>query len=104
MYRRRGDLLLDVLNATPGFTCARPQGAFYVYAGVAGCLGRVSAGGRRLESDTDVAEALLEEQHVATVPGPAFGASPYLRLSYAAAEATLAEACRRIRAFATGLR
>jgi aspartate aminotransferase len=102
-YRARRDLLVDGLNACAGIVCPRPQGAFYVFPSVAGCLGRVSAGGRRIATDEDFAAALLEEAHVATVAGPGFGMSPYLRLSYATGEDVLAEACRRIERFCAQL-
>jgi aspartate aminotransferase len=104
IYGRRRDFVVQALNAIPGIVCSNPVGAFYVYPGIAGCLGRTSAGGRRLDTDADFALALLEEAHVATVHGGAFGMSPYLRLSYATDEATLAEGCRRIAAFVQALR
>ena len=103
-YRQRRDLVVDALNAIPGISCHRPEGAFYVFPNIAGCLGRSSAGGRRIDTDADFAIALLEEQHVATVFGAAFGMSPYLRISYATDTAALTEGCRRIAAFVDGLR
>jgi aspartate aminotransferase len=103
IYRRRRDLVVDALNDIPGFSCHRPEGAFYVYPNIAGCLGRVSAGGRRIATDEDFAVSLLEEQHVATVFGAAFGMSPYLRISYATDDATLEAGCRRISAFVGAL-
>lgn len=103
-YRRRRDLVVDALNAAPGLACHRPEGAFYVYPSVAGCLGKTSAGGAAVETDEDFALALLAEQHVAVVQGAAFGMSPYVRLSYAADEATLEEGMARIQAFCAGLR
>lgn len=104
IYRRRRDLAVDMLNAVPGISCHRPEGAFYLYPNIAGCLGHVSAGGRKIDTDEDFASALLEEQHVATVCGAAFGMSPYLRISYATEDALLAEGCRRIAAFVGALR
>jgi aspartate aminotransferase len=104
LYRRRRDLVVDALNASPGLSCHRPQGAFYVYPNIAGCLGKTSPGGKVLASDEDFALALLEERHVAVVHGAAFGMSPYVRISYATDEATLAEACARIARFCTDLR
>jgi aspartate aminotransferase len=104
IYRRRRDLVVDMLNAVPGISCHRPEGAFYVFPNVAGCLGMTSAGGRTLGTDEDFALALLEEQHVATVFGAAFGMSPYLRISYATDEASLEEGCQRIARFVAGLR
>lgn len=102
-YRRRRDLVVDALNQAPGIRCHRPEGAFYVYPNIAGCLGKTTAAGTRIETDQDFALALLEEQHVALVHGAAFGMSPYLRISYATDDASLTEACARIRAFCTAL-
>ena len=103
-YRRRRDLVVDALGEAPGMLCHRPAGAFYVYPNVAGCLGKMTAGGRRLDTDEDVATALLEEERVATVFGAAFGMSPYLRISYATGDEALLEACRRITGFCRRLR
>ncbi|MFT8245651.1 pyridoxal phosphate-dependent aminotransferase [Roseomonas sp. BN140053] len=103
LYRERRDLVVDMLNDAPGLHCHRPEGAFYVYPDVAGCLGRTSAGGQRIETDADLARALLEEAFVATVPGAAYGMSPYLRISYATDTERLREACRRIQAFCRDL-
>jgi aspartate aminotransferase len=104
IYRERRDIVVAMLNEAPGLQCHHPQGAFYVYPSVAGLLGRTSAGGRRLETDEDVAMALLEENHVATVAGTAYGMSPYIRLSYATDTETLREACSRIQDFCRGLK
>ncbi len=103
IYRRRRDLVVRLLNEAPGLVCRRPEGAFYVYPNVGGCLGRTSAGGRRLQTDREFAEALLEEAHVAVVHGSGFGMSPYVRVSYATGEASLTEACTRIAAFTAAL-
>ena len=103
-YEHRRNLMVAAMRDIPGLTCANPAGAFYVYPGIAGCLGRVTAGGRRLDTDTDFAMALLEESHVATVPGSAFGLAPYLRLSCATADASLKEACKRVEGFVGALR
>ena len=102
-YRRRRDLVVEMLNAAPGIACHKPEGAFYVFPNIAGCLGKTSAGGRRIETDTDFALALLEEKHVAAVQGSAYGMSPYLRISYATDTASLREACARIQEFCKGL-
>lgn len=102
-YRRRRDLAVEMLNECRGILCHKPEGAFYVFPNVAGCLGHTSEGGRRLETDQDFSLALLEEQHVALVHGGAFGMSPYIRISYATDDASLAEACRRIERFCASL-
>jgi aspartate aminotransferase len=103
IYRRRRDLVVDALADVPGLTCHRPEGAFYVFPNIAGWIGQTTAGGRHLTSDEDAVAALLEEHQVACVHGAAFGMSPHFRISYAADEAVLIEACRRIGAFAHAL-
>jgi aspartate aminotransferase len=103
-YHRRRDLVVARLRQAPGITCAVPEGAFYVFPSIAGCIGRVSAGGRPIGIDRDFALSLLEERHVAVVHGAAFGMSPHIRVSYAMDDASLAEACDRIVSFCEGLR
>jgi aspartate aminotransferase len=93
-----------MLNEIPGITCHRPEGAFYVFPNIAGCIGKTTERGRHIESDVDFVSALLEEQHVATVQGSAYGMSPYFRISYATDMETLKEGCRRISQFCDGLR
>jgi aspartate aminotransferase len=95
-YQRRRDMAVRFLRQAPGLTCAVPEGAFYVFPSVAGCIGRKSAAGHAIETDQDFAMALLEEQHVAVVHGAAFGMSPHVRISYATDDASLEEACGRI--------
>ena len=98
-YRKRRDLVVDMLNAAPGISGHKPEGAFYVFPNIAGCIGKTSKGGRKIETDTDFAMALLEEKYVATVQGTAYGMSPYLRISYATNTENLREACGRIQEF-----
>jgi aspartate aminotransferase len=103
-FARRSRRAAAALNAVPGLACHQPEGAFYLYPSVSGCLGRRSAAGRVLATDSDMAAALLEEAHVGTVAGSAFGLSPHLRLSTAADDRLLDEACRRIGGFCSRLR
>ncbi|MFT8807179.1 pyridoxal phosphate-dependent aminotransferase [Gluconobacter sp.] len=98
-YERRRGLVVGTLQGVPGLTCVMPEGAFYAYPGIAALIGGTSGQGRLLDTDVAFAEALLDEAHVATVPGSAFGYSPYLRLSFAASDDQLVEACRRIAQF-----
>ncbi|MCA3283923.1 MAG: pyridoxal phosphate-dependent aminotransferase [Roseomonas sp.] len=102
-YRQRRDLVVEMLNAAPGISCHKPDGAFYVFPNIAGCIGKISKGGRKIETDTDFAMALLEEKYVATVQGTAYGMSPYLRISYATNTENLREACGRIQEFCRDL-
>ncbi len=103
-YRRRRDLAVEMLNASKGISCHKPEGAFYVFPNIAGCLGKTTAGGRVLLTDEDFSLALLEEAHVAVVHGAAFGMSPYVRISYATDDESLAKGMQRIAAFCCGLR
>jgi aspartate aminotransferase len=103
-YARRRDQVVGALRAIPGITCANPDGAFYVYPGIAALIGRTTPGGVVIDTDVTFAQALLEEAHVSTVPGTAFGASPHLRLSIAASDDQLASALDRISSFVAKLR
>ncbi|ARU01404.1 pyridoxal phosphate-dependent aminotransferase [Yoonia vestfoldensis] len=103
LFERRRDLVVDLLNSAPGVICPRPEGAFYVYPSIAGCIGKTSAGGVLIDNDETFAAALLEETGVAVVFGAAFGLSPNFRVSYATSDAALAEACQRIITFCKGL-
>ncbi|MBO6789573.1 MAG: pyridoxal phosphate-dependent aminotransferase [Dinoroseobacter sp.] len=102
-FKRRRDLVVDMLNAADGIECPKPEGAFYVYPSVAGCIGKTSAGGTLIENDEVFATALLEEKGVAVVFGAAFGLSPCFRVSYATSDEALTEACTRIQDFCAGL-
>ncbi|RLP27876.1 pyridoxal phosphate-dependent aminotransferase [Mesorhizobium sp. YM1C-6-2] len=95
-FRIRRDLVVEGLNAIDGLDCPRPQGAFYTFASCAGMLGRATPQGRKIESDRDFCAYLLDEARVAVVPGSAFGASPFFRISYATSQQELREALARI--------
>lgn len=82
---RRRRLMLDGLRSIPGVGCAEPGGAFYAFPSFGAHLGTEVAG-RRVESTLELAEVLLEEALVSAVPGEAFGAPGFLRLSYALSE------------------
>ena len=103
-YQKRRDEVVGMLRGAKGITCHMPEGAFYVFPNIAGCIGKTTKGGARLASDTDFVTALLEEKHVATVQGAAYGMSPYFRISYATDMASLREGCTRIQEFCAELR
>ncbi|SEQ03861.1 aspartate aminotransferase [Loktanella sp. DSM 29012] len=103
MFIRRRNLVVDALNACPGIVCPMPEGAFYVYPSIAGCIGKTTAAGTLIDSDEAFATALLDEAEVAVVFGAAFGLSPHFRISYATSDAALQTACDRIRTFCDGL-
>lgn len=103
VFQARRDMVVSGLNAAKGLNCLVPEGAFYVFPSCAALLGKTSAGGTRLETDSDFVMALLEETGVALVPGTAFGLPGHFRLSYAASDAELTEAVKRIQSFCAGI-
>ncbi len=103
LFQDRRDLVVGMLNQCSGISCPNPEGAFYVYPSIKGCVGKTSQGGTLIDSDEAFSTALLQEQGVAVVFGAAFGLSPAFRVSYATSEQELEEACRRIQTFCGGL-
>jgi aspartate aminotransferase len=103
LFQTRRDLVVSMLNAAPGITCPKPEGAFYVYPDISGCIGKATPGGTVITNDEVFATALLEETGVAVVFGAAFGVSPNFRVSYATSDDTLREACSRIQRFCAAL-
>lgn len=103
-YRARRDHVVAALNACDGIDCLNPEGAFYVYPSCAGIIGKTAPNGTVLETDEDFALALLECEGVAIVHGAAFGLSPHFRVTTAAADETLEEACKRIQRFCANLK
>jgi len=103
-FLRRRDLVVAMLNDAQGLSCPTPEGAFYVYPSCAGAIGKTAPSGARIDSDEAFCAELLKAEGVAVVFGAAFGLSPHFRVSYAAADATLREACARIQRFCASLR
>lgn len=102
-FKRRRDLVVGMLNDCEGINCPTPEGAFYVYPMIGGCIGKTSAAGTEIEDDETFATALLEEKGVAVVFGAAFGLSPCFRVSYATSDDALKAACTRIQEFCAEL-
>jgi aspartate aminotransferase len=94
-FDARRTLVADRLNRMPGLTCTMPQGAFYVFPRMAEYMGK-RHGGTTINSSGDFCAYLLDKAHVAVVPGAAFGAEGYFRISYAASRQDLATAMERI--------
>lgn len=103
-FKARRDLVVGMLNDTPGITCPTPEGAFYVYPEVSDLIGKTTPKGQKIETDSDFVGYLLEEARVAAVQGVAFGLSPAMRISYATSEEILREACTRIQQACAALR
>jgi aspartate aminotransferase len=93
-YLKLRDEALAGLAKIPGVTCAKPEGAFYVYPNVKAYLGKAGVG-----TAMELSKRLLHEAHVVTVPGEAFGTTEHIRLSYATSHADVAEGLDRMRVF-----
>jgi aspartate aminotransferase len=92
-YARRRERIVNGLRAIPGVTCTAPQGAFYVFPNISAHYNT------EMPNDMVVSKLLLEREHVALVPGEAFGAPGFLRLSYATSLDRIDEGLRRLSRF-----
>ena len=95
-FQDRRDMVIDFLNNITGLNCIKPDGAFYVFPSCEELLGKTLPNGNKIENDNDFASYLLEEAGVAVVPGVAFGAPGFFRISYAASTDFLKDALSRI--------
>ncbi|MCQ2202229.1 MAG: pyridoxal phosphate-dependent aminotransferase [Bacteroidales bacterium] len=95
-FKKRRDMLYDLLKQIPGLKLNMPTGAFYFFPDVTAYIGK-SYNGKKMENSMDLAMYLLEVGHVATVAGSAFGIEGYIRLSYAASTEKLQAAAERIK-------
>ena len=100
IFKQRRDLVVSMLNQANGIDCLTPDGAFYVYPSCAGCIGKSTPAGKKIENDFDFITELLAAEGVAVVHGQAFGLSPHFRISYATSTEALEDACQRIQRFA----
>ena len=97
-YIKLRDHVVRGLRSIPDIKCTLPEGAFYVFANVSGFFGRSG-----VEAASDVADKLLREAHVATVPGEGFGTGEYIRVSYATSITELDRGLERMRKFFASL-
>ena len=97
-FERRRNLVVEGIAKIDGLTLPPPEGAFYAYIGCAGLIGRRTPDGAILEDDAAVADYMLAKGRVSSVPGVAYGLSPYFRISTATGDEVLAEAVARIAA------
>ena len=103
IFQGRRDLVVSMLNQSRGISCPTPEGAFYVYPSCEGTIGKTAQSGKVIANDEDFVSELLEQEGVAVVHGSAFGLGPNFRISYAASEKSLEEACIRIQRFTNTL-
>ena len=104
VFKARRDLVVSMLNQANGIECLTPDGAFYVYPSISGCIDKTTPDGEKIETDLDFSTALLEAEGIAVVHGAAFGLSPHFRISYATSTEALEVACQRIQRFCASLK
>ena len=96
-FKKRRDYIVDVLNSIGGVECSIPRGAFYVFPGIEAFFGRKTSGGVKINDSVDLANYLLEEAHIAVVPGKAFGDDGYIRISFATSMENIKKGMERLR-------
>ena len=104
ILREKRDLFAEILNGCAGLSCEPMEGTFYLIVACSGVIGKHSPDGREISTDRDFAAYLLEHADVAVLPGEDFGLSPYIRVSFANPQSTLAEAGRRLKRACEALR
>jgi len=95
-FRRRRDLVVELMKDIKGLKNNVPQGAFYLFPEASYYFGKTD-GERTIENAMDLCMYILEKGHVATVPGDAFGSPNYIRFSYATSDDQLREALKRMK-------
>ena len=102
-FQERRDFVVNSLNAIEGINCIKPDGAFYVFPSCKGLIGKKDKSGKKINSDSDFVESLLESNGVAVVQGSAFGLEGFFRISYATSMDKLKDAMERIKNFCESL-
>lgn len=100
-FAKRREVMVELVNGINGLSCRKPQGAFYVMANVQKLYGK-TIGGEVIKDDLQFSSLVLEKAHVAIVPGAAFGAPGFVRLSYATSMEMIREGLRRLDQFING--
>ena len=97
IFKRRRDLISDIINQCQGLSVNKPEGAFYIFPSCTNLIGSKTTKGKVLKDDAEFCEYLIDEVGVAAVPGIAFGKKGYFRISYATSDELLEEAGMRIK-------
>ena len=102
-FQERRDFVVKALNDIDGIECLNPDGAFYVFPGCKGLMGKKDTNGKEIKSDTDFVQSLLENSGIAVVQGSAFGLEGFFRISYATSMDNLKKALEKISSFCKSL-
>ncbi len=95
-FKRRRDYIVGELNSIHGISCGKPEGAFYVFPNVSGLYGKIFQG-KEINDSIGIADYLLEHGKIAVVPGKAFGADNYIRISFATSMENIVEGIKRLK-------
>lgn len=101
-FKNRSRIMYKLVNDIPGLSCRLPEGAFYIFVSIKDIIGK-EVNGEVIDGSLKFSELLLKEQNVAVVPGIAFGADEYIRLSYATSEDNITKGLARIEKFCRGI-
>ena len=102
-FQERRDFVVKALNDIDGIDCLNPDGAFYVFPSCKGLMGKKDTNGKKIKSDTDFVQSLLENSGIAVVQGSAFGLEGFFRISYATSMDNLKKALEKISSFCKSL-
>ncbi|QXK92027.1 pyridoxal phosphate-dependent aminotransferase [Neoehrlichia mikurensis] len=103
LFSERRDIVMNMINHAPGLSAISPQGAFYVFVSCEKMIGMKSKNNMIIRDGTDFSKYLLQDYNIAVVPGSAFGAENFFRISYATSNKLLLRACERITQACTDL-
>ena len=102
-FQERRDFVVKALNAIDGIECLNPDGAFYVFPSCKALIGKQDINGKKIKSDSDFVQSLLENSGIAVVQGSAFGLEGFFRISYATSMENLKKALEKISSFCKSL-
>jgi aspartate aminotransferase len=96
IFQQRRDVVVQKLNAIPGITCHKPEGAFYVFPSCAALMGKRTSDGRVVNNSNEFVLYLLDTEGLALLQGDAYGVPSFFRISFATSMETIEEGCRRL--------
>ena len=97
-FEKRRNYMFELIISIDGFSCRKPQGAFYVMMNISKLKGK-TLGGKVIETSDDLANVLLDQAKLALVPGSGFGADDFMRWSYATSMENIKEGLNRLEKF-----
>lgn len=102
-FEKRKEVMVNLLNAIPGFQCLNPEGAFYTFPDISAHFGKKSSQGKLIQNSAQFCQTLLDEAYVACIPGSGFGAEGFIRLSYATSLSDIEQGIAKLDAWVRSL-